>query len=1125
MIIKHSSSFHGSEVMRELERQSRRKGHFDLKPDEIVRLAAREVTAETNLRPSADLDQDIAKLVTALEKNGYKKNAADIAKNYVIFKQAQASLYGVGKESNEDITNMAHSDGDAFIADARDENGKVETILSAAKKIREIANKNPSGKTGSSKKELSKTAQEAGNYKDKVRGIFESIGGILETFTIPSVSFANITWSPPNVDDKATLMYCRLPSVNINPQNITAYSNIYSLVKTHANATSVDSLIKLLGRPSDRLGKLDSAQAKAIAQNLSLRYNPDSDPNKEVSNIAEALYARYNQLYATIWGVNNSKYNAANQQITSYINNITEYIHKQGQRLISPSEWKTFNVQAADGSIQEAGVDKLISSARSEVVKTLNSAEAKYVGELSMALGRKDIIKEWLTDSLPKIDSIIGQLGLNRADASTIDSAKEMLGILWKAKSSVSDPADAKFLTAVASIVQQLTDGRLQSLQGVNDKLARACASFNVPQTIYSSWDQLFTDLRDLAGQTKMSPAKVNIEVGEAALEPTAASKTSNIKIAKLELPSVAKGKPATKSTKPQAGPKEEGVARGVDAPAAVESMQQMLTRLTAVTDSLKKIREESGKPRPPEPGEIEGAELIIADDGKWGPKTTKALEAASKIVEGLIINAPKESAELEAAAKKNTDAIGSVLRQHGFNPNTGAKYTPIDRVDEQRGNFPTGSPTDVYPQDVSSIQDFYSFLLEKLKLKPAKERDVTPEKDKVTSAVSVVGDPEIQRRFSDEQTNLSRAYGEGTAEKMVDWAAKICQTNDPNTIASSAAKIAKRYPRLSQIMSDRASKLREPRAAASQAHNLVRIANSILRKRGQAELDEPQPELPAVPGDWAEASTASWITAKQFSDAIDWFLNRSKTMRDYVVKNKPAQSKTAEFYYQSMNSIKNSWEAIKGGIDIYAKVDPEFLTRSAPKAVSAKSPGAKGEEGVGRGMGRTDDAKGGRAGRGIGLTPAEVNDGPFNRDSIDFYKLAGAYIPQLIPWMDANMSATEISSNDLHKGGDGNATCPDWVRLYKRSDNRYGGNDRNFLNDLFNNLLQIIQTSFEGWWSQTQTLKDTPDLKSLRNNQTALRNFWIHTVGSAQDRISTWTGGVPAQPTAQPRPAYYRGR
>lgn len=143
--MKHIS-FYDSPVMRELERQAIKNKTFDTNSvADIVKMAAatKKPIAPT---PSKDLYRDMINLAVALKKKGFEKEAESLEDKIFLYKQAETHLYRAIDEDAEDVINFAHPDGDHKVSDAQDQNGEVETTLSAHQKILQVVNKKPTGK-------------------------------------------------------------------------------------------------------------------------------------------------------------------------------------------------------------------------------------------------------------------------------------------------------------------------------------------------------------------------------------------------------------------------------------------------------------------------------------------------------------------------------------------------------------------------------------------------------------------------------------------------------------------------------------------------------------------------------------------------------------------------------------------------------------------------------------------------------------------------------------------------------------------------------------------------------------------------------------------------------------------
>ena len=150
MISKHAG-FIDSEVMRELEKQAIAK-----EPEQggLVKKAS------ANYEPNHDITEDIIALARGLREQGFPQEARSLESKLFIYKTAETHLYRVFDEDGDDLINFSHSGGDVDIAPAKDGLGKVETIVSQHKKMRDMVAKTPTGKLAGGRPDgVNKSAQ------------------------------------------------------------------------------------------------------------------------------------------------------------------------------------------------------------------------------------------------------------------------------------------------------------------------------------------------------------------------------------------------------------------------------------------------------------------------------------------------------------------------------------------------------------------------------------------------------------------------------------------------------------------------------------------------------------------------------------------------------------------------------------------------------------------------------------------------------------------------------------------------------------------------------------------------------------------------------------------------------
>ena len=184
---KYTNNLHSSELYREFERQAVKKGFFDQSEEQRVKVAAAEVALEhvndisTNV--SEDLTQDVMRLATAMRKKGFEKQASDIEETLVTYKKASSALYDVTVDKNKDIFEFAHREGENQIIEGAGELGAIETIETAAMKIRKMIGKEPTGNLpkGASLAALASLVKQADDASDIIQKLQFNKDYILKT--------------------------------------------------------------------------------------------------------------------------------------------------------------------------------------------------------------------------------------------------------------------------------------------------------------------------------------------------------------------------------------------------------------------------------------------------------------------------------------------------------------------------------------------------------------------------------------------------------------------------------------------------------------------------------------------------------------------------------------------------------------------------------------------------------------------------------------------------------------------------------------------------------------------------------------------------------------------------------
>jgi hypothetical protein len=276
---KYTDNLYQSEVYRELERQAVKKGFFKPTDSELIKLAAQEVeqtriiNQEVDASPSEDLIVDVARLAYAMRRKGLIVQAEDLEKKLVMFKQAENAFYNVTQETNKDLINFAHRDGDVNLIEGSGDLGTFETMQSIADKILAVTRKEPTGKQAMNRlatlaSMINKVAQEGGapGYYTSSQGgapqggpaaseaapqqsispitstvsretpktrraILANVQTTLEEFdtarkSAPSLD-AFILTDPAGTEQQAAYIYfARLAGIQVNPRSITSWNNV-----------------------------------------------------------------------------------------------------------------------------------------------------------------------------------------------------------------------------------------------------------------------------------------------------------------------------------------------------------------------------------------------------------------------------------------------------------------------------------------------------------------------------------------------------------------------------------------------------------------------------------------------------------------------------------------------------------------------------------------------------------------------------------------------------------------------------------------------------------------------------------------------------------------------------------
>jgi hypothetical protein len=487
-IKRHDESIFASEVYRELERQAVRKGHFKPTEEDQVKLAAQEIKTP---KMTGDLVGDIGVLALELRTKGYVKQAEDLEQKLVLYKQAEVHMYNVHDEKGEDVLNFAHKDGDIEIVPAQEERGKVETVQSAAKKILEVVQKQPTGKVGSKTGGMRKTAQEAltpaegqlppgmtpgmvgygKGAEDKINKVLTALGGSLkfDTDRIPAPKFAGLDFRAaenPAAAQKQYEKWAKIPAGSVAAYYRILDSPLFArqikygsqLTETwfHGQITQ-----KMGARHSDTTSAVQWIKGVAQLLGISIHegflvapadaksgWNNWLQLEQFKSNVARALADGFRAQYNKVWGgPNNEKITQADAQIAGIYKAVIAEIAKA-------SDWRTL------GTIRTTEADDVdLASAMAVMQGSLN--------HIKTASGSK----QYQTDLLP----LYRALNLTQAHAFQQFFKKAVEAISKATKELTRNipgaMGDVKGQTSTAYEVQRMW---YDAMQGEQDPKERA---------------------------------------------------------------------------------------------------------------------------------------------------------------------------------------------------------------------------------------------------------------------------------------------------------------------------------------------------------------------------------------------------------------------------------------------------------------------------------------------------------------------------------------------------------------------------------------------------------------------------------------------------------------------------
>ena len=142
---------------------------------------------------TASVIGELISLASDLEEMGEVEAAIAVDKQVGIYKEALDKLYDVTGETGEQLINEAHPGGGPVMAPAKDEGGKVETLLEEHKKMVDKATKKPTGKYAELVMNLIATANslEDEGRSEEAKLVDDTIRDLLQTDPFVNRSLAS----------------------------------------------------------------------------------------------------------------------------------------------------------------------------------------------------------------------------------------------------------------------------------------------------------------------------------------------------------------------------------------------------------------------------------------------------------------------------------------------------------------------------------------------------------------------------------------------------------------------------------------------------------------------------------------------------------------------------------------------------------------------------------------------------------------------------------------------------------------------------------------------------------------------------------------------------------------------
>lgn len=191
--------------------------------------------------------KELVSLANDLENMGEAKAAFIIDEQLKIYKSAMDKLYDVTGETGEDLINQAHPGGGPTLFQAKEEGGKVETIVEEHRRNVEKSQKAPTGKQAELINKLVATANKLEEKKEfkAAANVDKTIAELWKSF--PFVSRSLVSEATNSEDNKASIKTVAKKFGKLVPAWDNIINNYYNPIKKEISSFLIQQFAPITG--------------------------------------------------------------------------------------------------------------------------------------------------------------------------------------------------------------------------------------------------------------------------------------------------------------------------------------------------------------------------------------------------------------------------------------------------------------------------------------------------------------------------------------------------------------------------------------------------------------------------------------------------------------------------------------------------------------------------------------------------------------------------------------------------------------------------------------------------------------------------------------------------------------